>query len=389
VIADRLERHLPPGGRVAVGDGAGAPLEIAAALPEAAAALGGVSLLLGWCLQSPVPLPHPGFTDVRIIMGGYGVRAPIRAGAARYVPARYGDLPALLRGPLRPDVLLASLVPVRGGLAFATEVGWQKAAVEAGALVLAEVNHGLPRAAATRPLPADQVVVIEETNRPPITRAAAPRDTELEAIGRCVADLLPDGVSLETAPGQIGEAVLAALDRPVRLCTGALTDGVVRLERDGLLLGTPSASYIIGSTELMAWCDGRPIVAGIEVTHDPGRLDSPAGFVAVNPAFELDSVGNVNSQGFGDDVIAGIGGLHDFAAAGARSARGLSVIALPSRRAGRSTLVPRLSAPPALPRALVDVVVTEHGAADLRGLGDDERTQALRALWSTDVRAAA
>jgi acyl-CoA hydrolase len=232
-------------------------------------------------------------------------------------------------------------------------------------------------------------VVIEETTRPPITRPPGPRDVELDAIGRFVADLVPAGASLETAPGQIGEAVLAALHRPVRLSTGALTDGAVRLERDGLLIGTPTASYIIGGAELMDWCDGRPIVAGIEVTHDSGRLDGPAGFVAVNPAFEIDTLGNVNSQGFGADVIAGIGGLHDFAAAAAHSARGLSIIALSSRRSGRSTLVPRLSAPPALPRALVDVVVTEHGVADLRGLGDDERSAALQALWTADARAAA
>jgi acyl-CoA hydrolase len=381
VIVNRLERHLPPGGRVAIGDGAGAPLALAAQLPAAAAALGGVSLLLGWCLEQVVPLPDPAFADVRAIMGGYGVRAAIRAGAARYVPARYGDLPALLHGRLRPDVLVAGLVPVPGGLAFATEVGWQQAAVEAGAVVLAEVNHGLPRAAATRPLPADRVVVIEETERAPIARPPAPREPVFEAIGRLAAELIPSGATLETAPGQIGDAVLAALDRPVRLRTGALTDGAMRLERDGLLLGTPVASYIIGSRELMRWCDGRPIVAGIDVTHDPGRLDQPAGFVAVNPAFEIDELGNVNSQGFGEDVIAGIGGLHDFAAAAARSRRGLSIVALPSERAGRSTLVSELSAPPALPRSIVDVVVTEHGVADLRGLGDDERADALRALW--------
>jgi acyl-CoA hydrolase len=44
-------------------------------------------------------------------------------------------------------------------------------------------------------------------------------------------------------------------------------------------------------------------------------------------------------------------------------------------------LVERLSAPVTTPRSDVDVVVTEHGAADLRGLDDRERERALRALW--------
>jgi acyl-CoA hydrolase len=305
------------------------------------------------------------------------------------VPARYGDLPALLHGPLRPDVLLASLVPVPGGLSFATEVGWQKAAVEAGALVLAEVNHGLPRAAMTRPLPADRVVVVAESDRPPITRPLAAIDPVLETVGRRVAELIPAHATVESAPGQVGDAVLRALVRPVRLRTGALTDRVIRLERDGLLERTPRASYIIGSSALMSWVDGRPIVAGIDVTHDPNRLDEGTGFVAVNPAFEVDELGNVNAQGLGEDVIAGIGGLHDFAAAAARSPRGLSVIALPSARAGRSTLVSRLSAPPSLPRSIVEVVVTENGVADLRGLGDEERADALRGIWDVGALSAA
>jgi acyl-CoA hydrolase len=369
--------ELPPGARVALGDGAGAPLGLAARLPEAADAVGDASLLLGWCLEAPLPLPHPAIRDVRAIMGGYGLRDAIRNGTVHYVPARYGDLPGLLHGPLRPDVLLASLVPVDGGLAFATEVGWQQDAVGAGARVLAEVNRGLPRAAATPPLPPEQVVVLDEVDRPPIERPAPVPDATAREIGRRVAELVPAGAALEVAPGEIGEAVLAALERPVRLHTGALGDGAVALHERGLLIGDPRASYIVGGAQLYAWCDGRPIVAGIELTHAPPH----EAFFAVNPAFEVDLLGNVNAQGFGSDVVAGVGGLHDFAAAAARSPRGLSVIALPSERGGRRTLVERLSAPPSLTRSIVDAVVTEHGVADLRGLSDPERAAALTAIY--------
>jgi acyl-CoA hydrolase len=373
-----LAGHLPRGGRVAIGDGAGAPLGLAARLPEAAQEVGGVSLLLGWCLERPVPLPHPAFGDVRAVMGGYGLRAAIRDGSVRYVPARYGDLPGLIQGPLRPDVLLAGLVPVDGGLAFATEVGWQQAAVDSGALVLAEVNHALPRAAATPPLPEDRVVVLDEVERPPIVRPlATPTDVSRE-IGRRVAELIPDGAWLEVAPGEIGEAVLAALERPVSLRTGALGDGAVALHERGLLRGEPTASYVVGGADLYAWADRRAIAAGIGTTHDLAHDR----FVAVNPAFEVDELGNVNAQGFGEDVLAGIGGLHDFASAAARSPHGLSVIAVPREHAGRSTLVDRLSAPASLVRCVVDVVVTEHGVADLRGRSDAEVTRALRRLWT-------
>ena len=65
-----------------------------------------------------------------------------------------------------------------------------------------------------------------------------------------------------------------------------------------------------------------------------------------------------------------------------RSRRGLSVIALPSTHRAGPTLVEQLSAPVTTTRADVDVVVTEHGVADLRGLDDRERGRVLRDLWS-------
>jgi acyl-CoA hydrolase len=377
--AERIASQLRPGDLVAVGDGAGAPVGLATAITDAAEATGGVSLLLGWCFEPPVDLGRPVFRDVRALMGGPALRGPIREGLARYIPVRYGALPALLRGRLRADVLVASLVPVDGGFSFATEVGWQHEAVAAGARVLAELNHGLPHAAGAPAIPAERVTVVGETERPPLERVSPAGGTSA-AIARHVVGLVPEAAEIEVAPGPVGEAVLAALDRPVRLHSGVVGDGAVSLAERGLLLGEPRGSYVVGGAALYRWADGRPIAATIAETHVAGLAGDPP-LVAVNTALELDEVGNVNAEGFGGDVVGGVGGLPDFASAAARSPRGLSVIALPGERSGRSTLVERLSAPPSLGRADVEVVVTERGVADLRGLADDERREALRGLW--------
>ena len=377
--AERIASQLRPGWRVAVGDGAGAPVGLATPIADAAEAVGEISLLLGWCFEPPVDLGRPVFRDVRALMGGPALRGPLGKGLARYVPVRYGALPALLRGALRADALVASLVPTDGGFSFATEVGWQHEVVAAGARVLAELNHGLPRAALAPTIPSEQVTVVVETERPPLERVSA-ADERAHAIARHVAGLVPEEAEIEVAPGPVGEAVLAALDRPVRLHSGVVGDGAVSLAERGLLLGEPRGSYVVGSAALYRWADGRPIAATIAETHVAGLAGDPP-LVAVNTALELDEVGNVNAQGFGGDVVGGVGGLPDFASAAARSLRGLSVIALPGERGGRPTLVERLSAPPSLGRADVEVVVTERGVADLRGLADEERREALRELW--------
>ena len=379
--ADRLARELVPGARVAVGDGAGAPRALAALLPEAARMVGGVRVLLGWCLAPPLDLPDPAFDDVRAVMGGYGLRSQIRAGAVRYVAARYGTLGHLMHDALRPDVLLTSLVPTDGGLAFGTEAGWQQAAVEAGVRVVAEVNHGLPHATATPPLDERQVVVIDEVDRPPIEVPESAPDDVVTEVGARAARIVPRGATLAVPPGAIGEAVLAALDHPVGIHSGVVGSGVARLDSRGLLRGTPRTAYVVGDEDLYRWADGRPMAAGVGVTHDPAVLGSHDALVAVSTGFELDELGNVNAQGFDGDVIGGVGGQPDFAAAAARSSAGLSIVALPSSRRDASTLVPRLSAPPTLARYEIDVVVTERGNADVRGLSDGERREALRALW--------
>lgn len=380
-VVARLARELKAGERVAIGDGAGAPLGLASALPEAARAVGGLSLLLGWCFDPPVDLPDQGFRDVRALMGGYGLRTPIRSGLIRYATVAFGAVPALVRGPLRPDSLVAGLVPVKDGLSFATEVAWQLAAVEAGARVLAEVNTALPRAATTPPLPPEQVVVVNEVHRPPIARQAPAPDEVTTEIARHAAAHVPAGAALQVAPGVVGEAVLAALEQPVRLHSGVASDGVATLDERGLLLEGSVAAYVVGSEHVYRWADGQRVAAPLEVTHDPARLGAHGAFCAVNTAFEIAENGDVNAQGLGDDVMGGVGGLPDFAAAATRSPRGVSVIALPSSQRGRNTLVENLSAPVSLPRYDVEFVVTERGVADLRGLSDAERRDALRTLW--------
>ena len=373
---DVLCSRLRAGARVAVGDGAGAPVGLADALGAAAAAVENLSFLYGWCFEAPVRPIAPGSA----LMGGSALRGPIREGRIRYLPVRYGAAPALLRSRLRPDFLVAGLVPADGGYAFATEVGWQHEAVAAGAQVLAEVNHGLPRASAAPALRADRVVVVAEVDRPSIERPVPAADERAREIAATVAGLVPAGAAVQVAPGVAGEALLDALEHPVSIHSGVVGDAVVRLDARGLLHGMPRASYVVGSEAVYRWADGRPIAATIDETHGAG-LAALDVFVAVNTAFEVDHAGAVNAQGFGDDVIGGVGGLPDFARAAARSPRGLSIVALASERNGACTLVERLSAPATLTRSEVDIVVTEHGIADLRGLSAAEARSALLTAW--------
>jgi acyl-CoA hydrolase len=377
----RLESLIRPGASVALSDGAGLPTMILPALNDAAALAGGVSLLLGW---SPGPLDDldvGAFERVSTMMGGYGIRPLVDGGQVAYIPVRWGTAPALVLDVLRPDVLVASVVRSSDGYRFGSEVGWLRAAVTAGAIVAGIERFSVPGCDAGPPLPPEQVVIIGSSEAPPIDLPIPAARDEYRTIAHHVARLVPEGARIQFGAGAVGDAMCRALDVPVRVRSGLLSDGVVDLDRRGLLLAEPTGAYLAGTSVLYEWAAARPILHPLDVTHHPGRLADDGPFVALNTALELDIDGQVNVESAGGSAVAGVGGHPDFAFAAARSPGGLSIVALPSRQGGRSTLVERLESPVSTPGHDVDVVVTERGVADLRGLGRSERRSAIAALW--------
>ena len=383
-----LTSLVRPGMTVAVGDGFGSPrsasAELSAAAAAAAARGGGVRLILGWVPQPDPDLDFTAFADARTFMPGWGLRRAVDAGEVSFAPARMSAVPALIAGPWRPDLLVATVVRTGDGFRFGSEVSWQRAAIDAGVRVAAVVSSAAPSADAGPPLPADQVVVVGETAEPPRVLPEVSPGPAYRAIAALIAPLIEPGARLQVGPSPVATALLRELTVPVRLDSGMLPDAVVDLDERGLLDATPIASYLAGGPRLYAWADGRPLLHGLEYTHDLGRLSADPLF-AVNTAVEIDLDGQVNVEGTAASALGGIGGHPDYAAAAARSVGGLSIVAVPTTHHGKPTLVRRLSRPVSTPSHDVDVVVTERGVADLRGLSRAERHKTLTHLWDGQV----
>jgi hypothetical protein len=385
-----LAALLRPGALIAVADGCGTPRAAFADLSAIARDRGDLRLLLGWMPAAPDGLDAAAFADARTVMPGWGLRPAVAEGHVRSVPARISATPALVTGVLRPDLLLVGAAPDPHGLVLGSEVSWVRSVIDAGVPIAAVVDEALPRAAAGAPLPDERTHVVGHTSLGPNEVAGAAGPTaEHRAIGHHVAELLPEGARLQWAPGQLGAAVVGAVlerGRPVHVDSGLLGDGVVDLDEAGLLASDAVATYLVGTRRLYDWADargraGHPVVHGVEHTHDPVRLSAEPPLVAVNTAVEIDVDGQVNVEGTARAIVGGVGGHPDYAAAAVRSRRGLSVIALASTHRGSPTLVEHLSRPVTTASHDVDVVVTEHGVADLRGLDRAERRRALAAVW--------
>jgi acyl-CoA hydrolase len=219
---------------------------------------------------------------------------------------------------------------------------------------------------------------------PPPTVAATAADL---AIAESVLSLLPSEPTLQFGPGAVADAIVRAVDRPVRVWSGLLTDAVATLADRDLLREPAVGAYAYGGPPIVDLCRaGGARLAPITETHDGNRIAERRGFVAINTALQVGLDGSVNVERVRGRLVAGVGGHPDFCAAASRAPDGLSVIALRAAHHDHSSIVPQVDTV-STPRCDVDVVVTEHGVADLRGLDDAQRAERIIGVAAPEHRA--
>jgi 4-hydroxybutyrate CoA-transferase len=211
-------------------------------------------------------------------------------------------------------------------------------------------------------------------------------------IAGYVAELVPDGATLQVGVGSIPQAVMEALAGKKDLGVHSLLvehmlplvrSGVITNARKRLHPGRMDVGEIMGTAALFEWSHENPLVnmEPSDVVHDPEVVGALGDFVSVNSALEVDLLGQVNAESVDGRQVTGIGGQFDFVLGAARAEGGRSIIALPATasRGTLSRIVARLAAGARVttPRFLADYVVTENGVAALRGKSDAGRAREL------------
>jgi acyl-CoA hydrolase len=362
---------------VVYGDGPDGPL-IDPRLIAAVGRLDDPEILLGWVVREPAWLDEVDL-PITTLLTSLGTRRAVGSGRVRTVPARLSAVPSLLAGRLRPDVAVVGAVADGPQWRSIASVGW--AAVAAGAAREVVIERW-PAGAALRGAPlieGNVVEIIDRVEGPDPAQVVAPSDAELTIAAR-VAALVPAGAVIQWGPGTLGAAFVDAVAVPVGVHSGVVTEELVGLARRGLLVGTAEAAYLWGGPDLAALvAGGRLRLAPVSRTHDLTRLGSMAGLFAVNTGLQVGLDGAVNVERVGPRIVSGPGGHPDFCLGASRAPGGVSVIALRSTAGSHSTIVARPSVV-STPRTDVDIVVTEHGVADLRGLDDMARAAAIVAV---------
>jgi acyl-CoA hydrolase len=155
--------------------------------------------------------------------------------------------------------------------------------------------------------------------------------------------------------------------------------------------GVSVTGTLLGTRRLYDFAHRNPALrlVPLSITHNVELLARIDGFVSLNSAIEVDLSGQVNAEVAGGTYIGAVGGQVDYVRAARRSHGGKSIIALPATaRGGKvSRIVASLSEPVVTTaRSDVDIVVTEYGAAHLRGMSLEERARRLLAIAHPDFR---
>jgi acyl-CoA hydrolase len=309
-------------------------------------------------LNAPRGVPDRDGVVLETPFVGSGMRGSPRL---EYVPARLSLVPKLFATTRPPDVVVLHVsAPRDGTVSMGTEVNMLPSAVETvrqrGGLVVAQVNERMPYTYGDGVLALEEVDLALEVDVPLVSPPVRPPDDTAAAIGERVADLVPDGATLQLGIGGVPDATLSALAsrRELRVWTEMISDGLLALARAGALeeSSTLTTSFLFGSQDLYDWVHCNPAVRVLrtETTNDPATIAKQRRMTSINTALQVDLFAQANASRRPDrpgSVYSGFGGQTDFIVGALHSPEGRAVIALPSLhpRAGVSTVVPLLEAP--------------------------------------------
>jgi 4-hydroxybutyrate CoA-transferase len=395
------------GQRVYIGGGCGVPTLLLEALVEQAPRLQNVELFhMLTAGEDPTTAPElsSSFRHNAFFVGA-NVRRALNEGRADYTPVFLSEVPRLFRSRMLPlDVALIQVSPPddHGFCSLGIEVGCTLPAAQSATTLIAEINPHMPRTHGDSFIHVSQISACVESNRPLREAPQGASSPAVDQIGQYIADLIPDGATLQLGIGAIPNAVLRALGskRHLGLHSELFSDGIIDLVESGVLDGSAKsvhpgklvAGFLLGTQRLFDWVHDNAIVSmhPTDYTNDPFVIAQQSRMAAINSALQIDLSGQVCADSIGTRIYSGAGGQVDFLRGASRCEGGLPIIALPStaKNGSISRIVPTLDVGAGVVTSRYDVhyVVTEYGVAQLYGKTLGQRARALIAIAHPDFR---
>lgn len=348
---------------------------------------------------------QPEYWD-HVMYRGSGCTIPFKAaqlaGKVDNTPTRFGEMNReIAAGELHYDVAVFQVTPPDedGYCSYGLQASTFPESRKTIPLVIAEMNSNLPRTGGDR-VHVSELPYIILSDEPLPEVQPQPYGPLEEKIGRNVASLIDDGATLQLGIGAMPNAIVSALSghRELGIHTEVFGQNVVDLVEKGVITcarktvnpGKMTTTFINGTRHTFGFCNNPMVeVRCVGYTNDPRVIAQNYKMTAINSCVQVDLLGQINSESFGDLNISNIGGQFDYAVGSQWSEGGKFIVAMSSTYKGKASRIVSTMPPcttVSIPKFVADYVVTEYGIAHLKGKNVRQRVRALINIAHPDFR---
>ncbi len=325
-------------------------------------------------------------------------RGLVGVGLQYYIPNYFHQIPRLCRDYMKIDYTVTTVSPMdnAGYFSFGTANDFTSTAARHCRKLIVEVNENMPRVFGDSLLHISEVDAIVENTVPLQEMPPPPLRPEDEKIGRFIAEMIPDGATLQLGLGGIPNAITRYLNnhRDLGIHTEVFSPGMVDLIRSGVVSGSRKTLHprkhvftvAQGVKSMYDFMNDNPSMESYPVSfvNDPSVIARNDRMISINSIIEVDLTGQCNAEFLGGHQFSGTGGQLDYVRGAFNAREGRSILAFySSAKEGKiSRIVPRFKAGTVVttPRMDTHCLVTEFGIADLKGKSTRGRVQEIIAI---------
>ena len=318
-------------------------------------------------------------------------RSAVRVGLNYYVPNHFHQVPRLMRENLDIDVTVTTVSPMdrAGFFSFGTSNDYTSTVARCCKRLIVEVNKNMPRVFGDALLHISEVDAIVEHTAPLVEFKWPGPKAEDDAIGKRVAELVPDGATLQLGFGGLPNVIAMTLmaHKDLGIHTEVFGPAMVELIRKGVVTGRRKNLHPMknvftvaeGTREMYRFMHDNPSMESYPVsyTNNPDVIALNDNMISINSIIQVDLLGQCNAEFLAGFEYSGTGGQLDYVRGAYNSRGGKSILAFYStaRKGQVSRVVPRLDSGAVIttPRMDVHYLVTEHGAVNLKGKSTRDR----------------
>jgi len=345
--------------------------------------------------------------DARVFFMGDPDRKMVALGISEgrkylsYVPINFSNIPRALTEHIRVNTFVVTVSPMdaSGHFSLGTNNDYASTVLRHCDRVVVEVNRNMPRVFGDSLVHVSEVQAIVENNAPLVQVPYKDPDEDSMKIGKCIAEQIPDGATLQLGIGNLPNAValLVGNRNDLGIHSELFSHALMKLVKSGVANGRKKTlhprkhvfTFAIGDDEVYQFINDNPSMESYASSYvnDIHIIAQHDNMMSVNTAVEVDLYGQVNGEFINGHQYSGSGGQFDFVKGASFSKGGKSFIGLKAaaKNGTVSCIVPHVQMATDT-RMDVEHIVTEYGCVNLRGRSTRERALALISVAHPNFR---